>query len=166
MTSAALTRDDIIELLTDRGHELTGRDVRADLSLVGGAAMALAYNTRRATRDVDAVFEPKRQVYDAAARVAARLGIPAGWLNDAVIGLLPGNDQQARPILEVPGLRVSVPSARYLLALKVAAARVDRDADGIRVLAEAGGLSTAEGIIALTDEVMGGRQPSCPRPSS
>lgn len=30
--------------------------------------MALAYNTRRATRDLDGVFEPKRVVYEAVRR--------------------------------------------------------------------------------------------------
>lgn len=49
--------------------ELCERAVKADLFLVGGAAMALAYNTRRATRDVNAVFEPKQMVYEAAAAV-------------------------------------------------------------------------------------------------
>jgi len=58
---------------------------------------------------------------------------------------------------------VSVPSTRYLLALKVAAARVDRDADDIRFLAEQCGLRTAEEVIAVVEEVMGGRQPLLPK---
>jgi hypothetical protein len=129
----------------------------------GGAAMALAFNTRRATRDIDGVFEPKLEVYAAAAKVAARRGIPEAWLNDAVKGLLPGDDARSRAVLDVPGLRVSVPSAQYLLALKVAAARVDRDADDIRLLAELCGLDSAEEVLALTDEMMGGRQPLLPK---
>lgn len=161
--SAGLGRDQIVALLTDLGHELTGQGLRGDLFVVGGAAMALAFNTRRATRDVDAVFEPKVEVYRAARRVAARHELPDDWLNDAVKGLLPGPDPQSRPVLDVPGLRVSVPSARYLLALKVAAARVDRDTDDIRFLAEACGLRTAEEIILLTEEIMGGRQPLLPK---
>jgi hypothetical protein len=32
--------------------------------------MALAYNDRRSTRDIDAVFVPKMVVYEAAAQVA------------------------------------------------------------------------------------------------
>lgn len=56
--------------------------------LVGGAAMAFADNTRRSTRDVDAVFEPKETVRDAAAVVADRRGISRDWLNDAVKGYL------------------------------------------------------------------------------
>jgi hypothetical protein len=38
--------------------------------------MALAYSTRRATRDLDAVFEPKQVIYEIARRVADRHGLP------------------------------------------------------------------------------------------
>lgn len=163
MTSPILGRAEIVGLLTDLGRELESQGLRAELFVVGGAAMALAFSTRRSTRDIDAVFEPKLEVYAAAARVAARRGIPVGWLNDAVKGLLPGPDPEAQAVLDLPGLRVSVPSARYLLALKVAAARVDRDADDIRLLAEICGLRTAGDILSLTDEVIGGRQPLLPK---
>jgi hypothetical protein len=159
---AVLSRDQIVELLTELGYELAQEGIRGDLFVVGGAAMALAFNTQRATRDIDGVFEPKLEVYAAAAKVAARRGIPEAWLNDAVKGL-PGADARSRAVLDVPGFRVSVPSAQYLLALKVAAARVDRDADDIRLLAELCGLHSAEEVLALTDEVMGGRQPLLPK---
>lgn len=36
--------------------------------VVGGAAIALAFDERRATRDIDAVFEPKASIYDEARR--------------------------------------------------------------------------------------------------
>ena len=42
---------------------LEAEGVHGDLFLVGGAAMALAYSTRRATRDLDAIFEPKQVIY-------------------------------------------------------------------------------------------------------
>ena len=51
-------------------------------------------------------------------------------------GLLPGGaDRHAKVILDLPGITVSVPSPHYLLALKVQAARIDRDKDDIRFLA-------------------------------
>jgi hypothetical protein len=40
------------------GDRLVRRGVVADLFIVGGAAMALAYDADRVTRDVDATFVP------------------------------------------------------------------------------------------------------------
>jgi hypothetical protein len=54
------------------------RGVVADLYVFGGAAMALAFDSRRATRDVDALFEPHGIVHDEALAVAAELGLPGG----------------------------------------------------------------------------------------
>ena len=47
-----------------------------------GAAMALAYHSRRVTRDVDALFKPHGIVHDEALAVAAELGLPRWWLNE------------------------------------------------------------------------------------
>jgi hypothetical protein len=43
---------------TALGERLARRSVVADLFVVGGAAMALAYDADRVTRDVDAMFVP------------------------------------------------------------------------------------------------------------
>jgi hypothetical protein len=53
------TRTEILKALQALGDELTREGVRGQIFIVGGAAMALAYSTRRVTRDIDAVFEPK-----------------------------------------------------------------------------------------------------------
>lgn len=105
----------------------------------------------------------RAEVYEAARRVAADRGIEPDWLNDAVKGLLPGSNPHARALLDLLGLRVSVPSARYLLALKVSAARGDRDADDIRTLAQLCGVSTAGDVLTLTEAVMGGRRAFLPK---
>ena len=153
------SKDDIIALLTEVGEELDRDGLRGELFVVGGAAIALAYNARRATRDIDGVFEPKAAIYRAAALVGARHDLDEGWLNDAVKGLLPGPDPDAIELLDTLGFSVSVPSPQYLLALKVAAARVDRDADDIRLLAELCGLSSATEILDLTERVIGKSRP-------
>lgn len=163
MSQADFTRQRIRELLTELGRDLDERGLRAELFVVGGAAMALAYNTRRATRDIDAVFEPKIEINEAAERLALRMGLPAGWLNDAVKGFLPGPDDSERAVLSAPGITVSVPSPEYLLALKVAAARVDRDADDIRTLASLCGATTVESVLEIVERVLGGRQPILPK---
>lgn len=130
--------------------ELAARGIRAELCMVGGTAIALAYSARRSTKDIDAIFEPKAQVYDAAHVVAEQLGLPDDWLNDAMQAYLPGEDHARKVVFQRPSLVVMAASARYLLAMKVMAARVDQDADDIRFLyAECGFTTPEEGMDLL-----------------
>jgi hypothetical protein len=82
--SIGLGREDIRALLDDLSAELAARGAKAELFLVGGAALAVAYDATRATRDLDAVFIPADVVRQAAAAVAGREGLADDWLNDAV----------------------------------------------------------------------------------
>ncbi len=88
--SVGLGREDIRALLDDLSAELAARGARAEIFLVGGAALAVAYDATRATRDLDAVFIPADVVRQAAVAVAERQGLAEDWLNDAVKGFLPG----------------------------------------------------------------------------
>jgi len=44
--------------------------------------MALAYDAKRVTRDVDATFVPHDVVLEEAQSVAQALGLPPWWLNE------------------------------------------------------------------------------------
>ena len=114
--------------------------------------MALAFSARRTTRDVDAIFEPKAEVYSAAREVASRLSLSDDWLNYAVKGFVPGTDPEALPIFDRPGLSVSAASARFLLAMKLRAARLELDADDICFLANVLGLRTADDVLAVATQ--------------
>ncbi|MGH3428037.1 MAG: DUF6036 family nucleotidyltransferase [Mycobacteriales bacterium] len=149
--SIALDRDGIKSLLQELSDELGQRDAQADIFLVGGAAMALAYDARRATRDLDAVFAPTTVVRKAAAAVAEQHGFEEDWLNDAVKGFLPGEDPDPRLFFETPSLRVSVASPRYLLAMKLRASRVDIDVEDIRFLFRLCGFTTVEEGLELLE---------------
>jgi len=131
-----LTRAEIRRLFERLDHELAEVGVIGELYVVGGAVMCLALEARDATRDVDALFKPATQVREAAARVAAKTGAPATWLNDAVKGYLsPRGEFDA--YLDLPHLRVYVAHPRYLLAMKCAAMRLGEefhDLDDVRYL--------------------------------
>ena len=73
--SPLLDRAGIEEAFRRLGDRLARRGVVADLYVFGGAAMALAYDSRRATRDVDALFKPHGIVLEEALAVAAELGL-------------------------------------------------------------------------------------------
>jgi hypothetical protein len=134
--SAWFTAHDIRRLLELLGEELETADVEGELYLVGGAVMCLAFDARPATRDVDALFRPTREIREAAARVADRAGVPRGWLNDAVKGFLDARGD-FDPFLELPNLRVFIARPEYLLAMKCASMRLAeefRDVDDVRYL--------------------------------
>ncbi|WFE57166.1 DUF6036 family nucleotidyltransferase [Micromonospora sp. WMMD712] len=135
------------------GDRLARRGMVADLYIFGGAAMALAYDARRATRDIDAVFHPHGVVLDEARAVADELGLPHWWLNEqASAYVAPGGDAAAPRVFDHPGLRVAAASAEHLLAMKVLAAR-RRDAEDIRFLVDHLRLTRAEEVLDLCAEI-------------
>jgi hypothetical protein len=152
-----MDRKEIVAALTALAEELDSQGVTAQMYVVGGAAIALAFDQRRSTRDIDAVFEPKAAVYEAAARIAGRDGLPPDWLNDAVKGFLAGEDSGAAPILELPGLSVLTASPQTLLAMKVLAHRPGEDDEDVRLLAAHLGLERAEDILAVAERTYGDR---------
>lgn len=140
--------EDLLQRLSDRLQE---RGVVAEVVIYGGAAMVLAHRARIATKDVDAVFVPKQEVYEAAAQVAADAGVEPDWLNDAVKGFL-SDRGEALPLREWPGLKVFVAAPEYLLAMKCMSMRLGQgtsDLDDIKFLMDRLGLREAEEVLAL-----------------
>ena len=113
---------------------LKRRGVVGEVHVFGGAAMVLAFNSRQATRDVDAVFAPDTYVLEAAREVAVELGLPKTWLNNQASSYVSGVAGRGTPVFDHPNLRVMVTPIEHLLAMKVRAARAVRDSDDIRVL--------------------------------
>lgn len=152
-----MQREEIIAALRKVAAHLHDDGIEGEIYVVGGAAIAMAFDARRATRDVDAVFEPKQEIYSAADAVGEELGLPPGWLNDGAKGFLAGPDEEAAAVLEVPGLRVLSASPRILLAMKVLAHRIGEDDEDVRLLAGQLGLTTAADVLAVAEEVYGDR---------
>lgn len=128
-------RDALVAAFDDIGAAALRHGVRLEFAVYGGAALMLAGNFRFATEDVDIaeLAEPWPAWLDAAvAEIAARNGWDADWLNDAVTFHLSPLAERAADHIEFgsfprggpPGLDVLVPSAPYLLALKLKAMRI------------------------------------------
>ncbi len=153
-------RADILKALQALGDELTREGVHGQIFIVGGAAMALAYSTRRVTRDIDAVFEPKTSIYNAAAKVADELGLPDDWLNDAAKDFMPGNDEHARPVPDIRGIEITTASPHYLLAMKLMAMRFGEDDEDIEVLVRECKLHSAEETLEVLERMYPSREPA------
>jgi hypothetical protein len=133
---APLTQADLRRLFDLLNEELRQSHTEAELFLVGGAVMCLAYAARPSSQDVDAVFHPAAKVREAAARVAARAGLSPDWLNDGVKEFVSAHGDFTQ-FLELDHLRVMVAQPSYLLAMKCLALRIGaefHDEDDVRYL--------------------------------
>ena len=117
-----------------------------EIGIVGGAVMCLVYQSREATRDVDAVFEPAEVIRQLAGQVGEAAGVGPDWLNDAVKGfMVPGFERQA--VLNLSNLRIWAPEPRYMLAMKCLSARWDSsDRDDVIFLIQHLGLERAQAV--------------------
>lgn len=77
------------------------------------------------------------------------------WLNDAMKGFLHGEDADRRIVIEHPALRVFVASPRYLLAMKLLSARVERDAADIALLLDLAGITRVEDALDVVESAYG-----------
>jgi len=165
--SAAFGRDALLDAFDRIGRAAALAGTKLQIAVYGGSALMLASNFRFATEDVDvsALEHPLpgwlAVVVD---EIARENGWQKDWFNDAVVSHLSSLADRARDHLEFgtfprdgtsPGLVVLVPSAEYLLALKLKAARVTDPIRGeterldILNLMKVLGISTAEEAIAL-----------------
>lgn len=125
MPYAALNRVRITQALRLLGALAREEGVTLEVSLYGGAVFMLVYGSRDATKDVGALVRPAAVAQKLAKKVAAELDLPEDWLNDNVKQFLA--EKEAKRELAGDefgeGLRISVPTAHYLLAMKLRACR-------------------------------------------
>lgn len=119
-----LTAPKIKELFEELNEKLKIRGEIGEIGIIGGAVMCLVYQSRNATRDVDAIFKPTQVIRQCAAQMAESHHLPPNWLNDAAKGYLQ-NTFKKEDILHLSHLRVWMPEAQYMLAMKCISARWD-----------------------------------------
>lgn len=142
--------------LGERAHE---QELTLEVSLYGGAVFTLVYGSRDATKDVDAAVRPNEIANQLAREVAKELGLPQDWLNDQVKQFL-AEKEAKRKLNEADfgeGIRVSVPTAAYLLAMKLRACRPPLpgyagDYGDIRFLVQKMGITSVEAAETIHDK--------------
>jgi predicted nucleotidyltransferase len=130
----------IRELLAELGRRIDARGLEGRMFLVGGAAMALAFSRERVTRDLDAVFEPKSEIYQEAAAMAREHRLPP---------------IEGAASFTAPGLHVGVASPEYLFAMKAMAARQETDGEDLRTLARVLTINDVRDALDLVERFYG-----------
>src|SRR5215475_14780889 len=148
----AFDRDQLVTALNEIGEAAIAAGTRLEIVVFGGSALMLASNFRFSTEDVD-IAEITRPWPDwlsnVVEQIARRNGWTEHWLNDAVNVFLSPVARPDRDLVfwgtfphaaDRTGLTVFVPTARYMLALKLKALRVAKFEKGTKDLADVTGL--------------------------
>lgn len=127
----SLDRDALDEL----ARRLERRKVRAQIYIIGGAAMSLAFDRSRTTHDVDArVDSGHGALIEAVREVARERGLPESWLNEQATANIPRlPDTRAQTVYESEYLTITGASAEHILAMKLEAGRAT-DVDDVATL--------------------------------
>jgi hypothetical protein len=165
--STAFTTEELRAAFDEIGRAAVAAGTSLDIAVYGGAALMLASRFRFSSEDVDIaeIGSPWPDwLRDAVARIASANGWGAEWLNEAVqFHLSPlatlAQDHVALGTFPrggaAPGLRVFVPSADYMLALKLKAMRVSDpvkgpvEIDDIRHLLRAANVASVDDAVAV-----------------
>jgi hypothetical protein len=158
-----LTSKNIEAGLREIGRRARDAGEIIEIAIYGGSAIVLAFGFRRATADVDVVvLNNSRSLRRYAREVALEHGWDETWMNDAVKGFVSAHAAaslrpfRSYPDENEPGLRVLVPTAEYLLAMKCMAMRIDaadrtHDLDDIRRLMDETGRRDAASVLEIVE---------------
>ena len=162
-----LDREALLDAFDRIGLAAVEANTKLQIVVYGGSALMLASNFRFATEDVDIADiggDWPKWLADVVATIALEKGWSDDWLNEGVVFHLGPLADRAKDHLEFgtfprdsspPGLVVSVPTAEYLLALKLKAFRTqdplrgDTERLDILNLMDVVGISTADQAIAV-----------------
>ena len=123
-------------------RKLNGKNMPADIVLIGGAAILANYGFREMTTDIDAVISSASSMKEAINRVGNKYNLPSGWLNsdfmrtDSYSARLIEHSQYYRQFSNV--LTIRTVTAEYLIAMKLMSTRPYKNdlSDIVGILAE------------------------------
>ena len=163
--AASFDRNQLLDAFDEIGKAAIAARAHLDIAVYGGSALMLASNFRFSTEDVD-ISEIGRPWPDWLSAVVNRIAVTNGWqeewLNEAVTFHLSPLANPARDLVglgtfpravEQVGLTVFVPTARYMLALKLKAMRVANFDRGTKDLADIAALLRVVGITTVEEAI-------------
>lgn len=147
-----LSKNDIEELLIKVNEKLKERGTHGEIVIAGGATLALVYNARNSTKDIDALFRPSPEFREIINEIANENSLDSDWLNDGVKGFF--TDKMTADLYkEYSNLSVYTMSAECMLALKLTSARfASKDMDDSITLMKHIGIKTEDELLDIIEK--------------
>jgi hypothetical protein len=144
-----LNKNEMIKYFEIINEKLKQKALTGEICLFGGAVMCLVFESRAATKDIDAVFAPTTEMYQIIKNIAEEHQLPQDWLNLAVKGFVSSN-HDIRLFQKMSHLDIYAASPQYMFAMKCLAARSDsKDFDDIRFLIKHLNIKTMDEAIKI-----------------
>ena len=143
-----MDKNQILKLLHELGDELAVEESYATINVCGGAAMAIAYNNLKSSDDIDGVLTDlgSRDKFNECVKlIAKRHDLPDNWLNEDVkIFVNSMKEFCFNDFGKFGALSVRIVSEEQLLAMKLFAARENKDLDDAVNLAKSLNITAKE----------------------
>jgi len=125
MPYEALTKERLTRALRRLSELAAAEGIVLEIDLYGGAVFTLVYGSRETTKDIDAIVRPAATGQRLITQVAHEESLPENWLNSDVRQFLSHNPEYRHYPADdlAPGLKLRIPTAAYLLSLKLNACR-------------------------------------------
>ncbi|HBC86465.1 MAG TPA: hypothetical protein DCZ94_05880 [Lentisphaeria bacterium] len=144
-----MNREEIEKYLLLLNEKLKARNITGEIGIVGGAVMCLLFKARVSTKDIDGIFSPTKEIREAIKEISEDNGLPEDWLNDGVKGFIQ-RDPPKELFREYSNLKVWVPTAEYMLAMKCVSARSEsQDKEDIEFLLRHLGITDKETVFGI-----------------
>ena len=149
-----MDKQEILKNLHRLNEELALKKIEGEICVFGGAFMVLTYNSRKSTKDIDAVFAPKNEFYQAVRSLSDRYNLNPDWLNDSVKGFI-YSDFEKHLYLELSNLKILTPAPEYILVMKLMADREDSyDEQDIKTLLQELNIKDSKQVLDLLDTIV------------
>jgi hypothetical protein len=163
--SAAFDRDALLDAFDRIGRAAVEAGTKLQIAVYGGSALMLASNFRFATEDVDIReigIDWPDWLSEVISAIAAENGWSATWFNDAVtfhLSPLASHDRDHVAFGTFPrrnervGLSVFIPTARYMLALKLKSLRISDFDKGAQDMSDTAHLLKVLGVTEVEQAI-------------
>lgn len=146
-----MTANDILYRLHVLNDYLQRNETYLTMDIYGGAAVALCYDSRRTTEDIDCILQASSERIKPLLAEFNRInGFEKGWINQAVSVFVPKCRNVGSELLALSNLRVNVCSPELLLAMKCRALRTTDLAD-IKLLLQVTEVNSVSQIVKNND---------------
>lgn len=141
-----MNKEKLIELLNKLNNLLILNDSKIVMNIYGGSCLALAYNLRDTTMDIDAIYGNKQLVNKLVKQISRDEGIEYNWLNDSVKGFVSTSFKYSESEFKFSNIEIRFPSMDGMLAMKLISARLSdsKDKDDILKLIKKLNITTEE----------------------